>query len=80
MNFKEIATRATKSGKCPVCGKKATVTEKFWQTVNPFNLDNQGIPKSASQIARENEKNAEIWKSEPAVHRKCDAIFKKSYQ
>ncbi len=64
--FDEVAVRATKSGICPACGKRATRSMKFWQTINPWNR------KTREQILREERKKADKWRREPVYHAKCE--------
>jgi hypothetical protein len=78
VNFEEVSLATSKTSKCPVCGKRATLKKKFWQTINPFNKDENGNQKTREQIWDENRKLSEIWKKEPAVHQKCVKEYRKA--
>lgn len=73
VNFKEIFRTGEKSGKCRWCGKRAKVRQKFSQTVNPFNKDEDGIPKTYDKIWAELSADIAMWNNKPVVHRKCEA-------
>lgn len=63
--YREFKVSARKSGKCPCCGKRIARQKTFYQTMNPFNLNAEGIPKSASEIFASLEDEAAEWRSEP---------------
>lgn len=67
-SFQEVALRAEKSGKCG-CGKRRTRREKFWQTLNPFNKNAEGEPKTAQEIRVELAEKIQAWRAEPIT---CD--------
>jgi hypothetical protein len=69
--FQEIIKRAEKSGACSVCGKTAKRSEKFWQTVNPFNKNLDGSIKSSDDIRKELDAQIAGWRALPIVHAKC---------
>lgn len=70
--FEEQKLFANKSGICPVCGKRATRSQKFWQTINPFNKTADGVAKTSVQIRAELKEDADKWRSEPVLHAKCE--------
>lgn len=51
--FREISRNAKKSGLCPRCGKRRTRTRRFYQTLNPYNRNLDGSPKTIEQIYEE---------------------------
>lgn len=55
-----------KSGKCPKCGKKATRTKDFTQSINPWNK------KTLEQIYEEEKPKMEAWEKTPTYHKKCE--------
>lgn len=71
--FAEVPVYAEKSVPCTVCGKKVRRQKKFAQTLNPFNKDAQGRPKTSGQIRVELRAEADAWKAEPETHPKCEA-------
>ena len=68
--FQEVSITAEKTGKCR-CGKQRKRRQKILQTLNPFNLDACGMPKTREQIMRELQAEAEAWRAEPIVCSKC---------
>jgi hypothetical protein len=69
--FTEVARHAEKSGKCAVCGRPCKRAEKFWQTLNPFNKNADGQPKSRDEIWAELDEKVKVWRSQPVTHAKC---------
>ncbi len=63
MVFQEVATRASKSGICPHCGKRAVRNEKFYQTINPFNKTADGRVKDYHDIHAELAVTRAAWKA-----------------
>ncbi len=70
--FAEVAIKPSKTGICPGCGKKASRSKKFFQTLNPFNRRVNGTPNSRAEILGEIEAQAREWRSEPTYHQKCE--------
>lgn len=70
--FQQIGITAKKSGKCPHCGKRATRSQRFEQTLNPFNMAADGIPKSEAHIIRECEAKRDAWLQKPTYHSNCE--------
>ena len=70
--FDEVSTFAEKSGKCDVCGKACKRREKFYQTLNPFNKNQDGSVKTHQEIRKEIELKAIEWKLKPVRHAKCE--------
>lgn len=71
-HFREVSIKRTKRGKCAVCGGTASRTEKFWQTLNPFNKNAQGQVKDEWEIRQELHAQAAAWLEEPVKHAKCE--------
>ena len=69
--FNEVGQRVTASGICEVCGKRFTVSNYIYQTVNPFNKNEKGFQKSREEIEFENKRASEEWKSKQNRHQKC---------
>ncbi len=70
-SFREVAITRTKTGKCPHCGKSARRTEKFWQTINPYNRNAEGFVKTPGEITLELERHAMEWEAQIVEHAKC---------
>lgn len=69
--FEEVKRIASKSGICTVCGKQATLSEKFTQTINPFNKNEKGLQKTRDEIVSELVLEMAEWRALPVIHRKC---------
>ena len=57
--FQEVSIKATKSyidG-----GKRRTKTKKFYQTLNPFNVNAAGVPKTQSEIMVDLRAEMQAW-------------------
>jgi hypothetical protein len=67
--YEPIAAKGWKSGKCAACGKRAERSREFRQTLNPFNLDAEGTPKTSGQIWREVVRAARAWGSRAGAPR-----------
>ncbi len=70
--FREIKINGEKSGKCSVCGKKATRSEVFFQTLNPWNKLLSGELKAKEDIFEELKVEKEAWLNLPVIHKKCE--------
>lgn len=68
--FQEVARIGTKTGKCG-CGKTRTRRQKVWQTLNPYNRNAAGSPKSAAEIVVELDEQIQKWRLEPITCEKC---------
>lgn len=73
ISFNEVKIYGTKSGICPVCKKPAKRQKKFFQTLNPFNKNKNGLPKNREEILKELAIKENQWKKEPVYHAKCEA-------
>lgn len=73
-HFQEVVYKATKKGICPVCGKHATRTsgKRFMQTLNPFNTNADGKPKTRQEIMDELRAKSAVWKLGAVYHVKCE--------
>jgi hypothetical protein len=74
--FRAYGVSGKKSGKCPHCGKRATRSERFEQTLNPFNRAADGFPKSEAHIIRECEIKRDAWLTLPTYHANCEYEMK----
>ena len=68
--YDRIVHRVTRSFVCEVCGKRATRSTTFGQTLNPFNRNADGLPKIVPEIRAELEVQAEGW--HPTLHERCE--------
>jgi hypothetical protein len=57
---------------CRVCGKPGTRSKTFRQTINPFNKNPSGQPKTRREIWQELQAAAAVWA--PDTHSACDRL------
>lgn len=62
--FEEIFIKGVRKFKDPVTGKPRQETRRFFQTINPFNKDKDGLPKTREQIVREITAQRDAWLAE----------------
>lgn len=67
--------KAVRKGSCPACGKPATRSATFANTVSPFNKRSDGTPKTWAEVAADVKAEAEAWDppAELFEHDKCKA-------
>jgi hypothetical protein len=65
--FDEVSVKGVKRWKDPVTGKSRQETRKFLQTVNPFNKNAKGVPKSRDEIMAEIKKERDEWLAAPPM-------------
>jgi hypothetical protein len=71
ITFQVVKLPASKSGKCPVCGKRVTRRMTFEATLNPWNVNASGAPKSRSEIYQDLQARAKEWMAKPIADH-CD--------
>lgn len=69
--FQEIKHWAWKRLPCKTCAKKLTRQTTFWQTLNPWNKNSDGNPKTVEEIREELSAEADAWLVEPITCRAC---------
>lgn len=70
--FQEVRIHRSKSGKCIVCGKRAVRHTSRFQTLNPFNTNAFGVPKTRREIVEELFALLDEWEKEPVNHSRCE--------
>jgi hypothetical protein len=71
IRFERIPLTARKTARCSQCGKPVRRQRTFGQTVNPYNRNAAGQPKSRQEILAELRDEAQAWKNEPATCAAC---------
>jgi hypothetical protein len=64
VEFEELKVRGQKSMKC-ADGKRRTRQVTFTQTINPWNVNKEGNPKTKDEIFEELRKQLFEWKEQP---------------
>ena len=70
--FDEVSLSTRRAGKCSGCGKRTTRTIRVYQTVNPFNKNAKGIPKSREEILDEVRRELGEQKAKPLLCTACE--------
>lgn len=68
--YDAVKLSARRTFTCQVCGKRGTKSCTFRQTLNPYNRNAQGLPKTEREIWGELQCQAAAWEPEP-IHDKC---------
>ena len=76
--FEEATQWREKGGKCSHCGKRMSQRKTFCHTVNPFNRNAAGVPKTRSEVFEDVRAIANEWLKEPLLHEKCKAEAKRA--
>lgn len=71
VRFRELSLQASKNLPCPSCGKKVRRQRTFRQTLNPFNKNAAGEPKSAKEIYADLQKKVDEFEATPVRCTPC---------
>lgn len=63
VDFEEVAITGTHRWKDQATGKQRQCTQRFSQTINPFNVTVAGLPKTREQIMVEIVAQRDLWLS-----------------
>jgi ribosomal protein S27E len=69
--FEEVAYPARKRVKCYGCGKALVRSTTFTATVNPWNVNADGEPRTRAEIVEVLRGKASAWMTEPAECTPC---------
>lgn len=72
-HFTGPSHREERRGKCPTCGKTVKRSRTFEKTVNPFNRDEDGVPKTWERVHADVLAEAAAWTPDIELfeHQKC---------
>lgn len=59
--FEEVRAYRQKTGKCPSCGRRSVRKFTDYMTVNPFNTNDDGTPKTYAQVKAAIDAKADAW-------------------
>lgn len=62
--YRKMRYPARKYGECKSCGKRIKRQRTFWHTVNPFNKNADGFPKSPSEVWQDVKAEGLAWEKE----------------
>lgn len=71
ITYDSVVARASRRGKCSVCGKATTRSTTFTKTVNPWNKNSDGVPKSHAEVREDVRRLAAEWAPADFDHEKC---------
>jgi hypothetical protein len=71
-SFQRVNLPAEQAGKCPVCAKRVVRRQTFWQTINPWNKNAEGQPKTYDEIRVDLRAERDAWVPD-FTHEKCRA-------
>lgn len=71
--FEEVRYPVSKNVPCANCGKKVRRSTTFINTINPWNVNADGTPRSRREIVEHLGEKAAAWRLEPATHTTCPA-------
>lgn len=61
ITFQPVVTVRERRGTCPVCGKQTTRRRTFEHTINPFNKNAEGQPKTYDEVRAAVNAEADAW-------------------
>lgn len=70
--FEEVSLRGEKTVKCGGCGKRLVRRTTLTNTINPWNLNKQGKPKTREEILVKLRKEREDWIKEKEFCKHCE--------
>lgn len=72
VTFREVSLYGQKSVKCRGgCGRRLRRSKKFWQTLSPFNINSNRVPKTPEEIYAELKIELKAWKDSPETCAHC---------
>ena len=74
VRFGEVSRTVAKEGICPICKKSARRSKKFYQTINPWNVDKFGTRKDRTTIEAELRLEIDAWMGRPIFHKSCSYL------
>lgn len=71
--YSKITFPIMKHVQCRECGRRFRRSKTFWQTANPYNLGETGVPKTVGEIMTELRAEAVAWEPEDLCTKCKDA-------
>lgn len=69
--FEVVSLSQRKTGKCAICGKPAVRSIKVEYTINPYNRNADGMPKTREEVRADVRAELDRRLAEPLKHAKC---------
>lgn len=75
IRFEQVSVRGEKSFRC-TCGRRRRLRKTFWQTLNPYNWNDYGRPRTREEIQEDliNERRAWLARAEPCSCRSAEEM------
>lgn len=70
--FTTVKHKECKSGKCAKCGKRTKRQCTFEATINPFNKNADGVPKSYGEVLQDVKAQGAEWSRKPILCAGCE--------
>jgi hypothetical protein len=71
IRFERVPLTASKTVKCAGCGRRLRRQRTFEQTLNPWNKNAQGLPRTRQEILAALREQAAEWKLRPETCGAC---------
>jgi hypothetical protein len=72
--FDEVSRTGRKTVKCSGgCDRRLKRQKKFTHTINPFNKNKAGVPKTRAEVQKDVDAKAAAWEKEPELCIHCEA-------
>lgn len=72
VNYDAYTWPESRTGKCPVCGKRVRRSRSFEETLNPYNQNKDGEVKTVAEIRESLKAKAAAWVPD-FTHAGCEA-------
>lgn len=70
--YEQLQTTALKSLPCPGCGRKVRRQRTFTETLNPFNRNAAGQPRTHHEVYESLRIQVAAWRAEPVICSRCE--------
>ena len=72
-HYEEVRAYGRKTGHCEVCGKSATRSQVFTNTINPFNRNEDGSVRTRAEVQQRVLALVREWEQGPIRHARCES-------
>jgi len=72
IHFEQLQRWTTRSGRCTNCQKHRKRSTRIWATLNPFNVNSRGVPKSREEVIADLDRQLKEWHAKPFVCATCE--------
>lgn len=72
IRFDEVKATRERTFECAGCGKRIKRQKTDWATINPWNVDENGNPKTYEQVRKDVSRKLDKWEAEPKYCSSCN--------